>query len=153
MHYMWSSSCYCGFVARFELMCKQNNVSHISITCPSSASQQLSGLTTILSTRGMPKQLIPAGWVEKPCRYFNHESTASSCGFCHGDFAFWNGRQHCHFCGHQFHRRRCSRRIRVDGWFSRRRICPSCDYYRNVAREALMQGLSLTLRYYSSAFF
>ena len=136
--------------ARFEHTATPcvNNACHDFSTCPCSvshfSSQKVanSGLydSVDCSCRSMPKQLVPAGWVERPCRFFCQDSTASSCGFCQGEFSLWNNRRHCHFCGHVFHRRRCTRRIPVDGLFFRRRICPNCDYYRNVAAERLKQG-------------
>lgn len=88
----------------------------------------------------MPKQLIPAGWLEKPCRFLCHESSTATCGSCEGEFGLLNGRRHCSFCGHIFHRRQCTRKVHVDGLFFRRRICSKCDYYRNVAAEKLKRG-------------
>lgn len=88
----------------------------------------------------MPKHLIPAGWLENPCQFLCHESTASTCGFCEEEFSFWNGARHCQFCGHLFHRRHCTSKIQVDGVFFRRRICPRCEYYRNIAAEKLKRG-------------
>ena len=89
----------------------------------------------------MPKHLIPAGWLEQPCQFLCHESTASTCGFCEEEFSFWNGARHCHFCGHLFHRRHCTSKIQVEGLFFRRRICPRCEYYRYNAAEKLKRGM------------
>lgn len=124
-----------------------NNAHHDSITWRSPLQfqwprRELSSFLSAFLGRAMPKLLVPSGWVEKPCRYFCHESTASSCGFCEEEFGFWNGRRHCHFCGHMFHRRQCTKKIQLDGLFFRRRICPNCDYYRNVAAEKLKKGQS-----------
>ena len=123
-------------------------IDHAATTCAFPLKFQVKQLAAAISNHlrsqsyllEMPKHLIPAGWVEKPCRFFSHESTASTCGSCEGEFGLLNGRRHCSFCGHVFHRRQCTRKLHVDGLFFRRRICQNCDYYRNVASEKLKQG-------------
>lgn len=83
----------------------------------------------------MPKQLIPAGWIEKPCRFFSPTSAADVCNLCDGLFSFWNGSRHCYFCGNVFHRKQCSSKCNVEGFFFRRRICNNCEYYKGCAAQ------------------
>ena len=95
----------------------------------------------------MPKELISAGWVQKPCVFLLPESSpnAQMCEHCEGPFSWWkNGRSHCMFCGYFFHRNNsCSRKLQVEGEFFRQRICSKCHYYRVTAGSKLRAGTEL----------
>lgn len=88
----------------------------------------------------MPVNAMPAKWAEGPCLFrFPCVSTAV-CTRCKDSFTFLNGRRHCEFCGYVFHRVHCTRKIKLDGEFFRRRICTHCDFYRNIAGASLRDG-------------
>lgn len=92
----------------------------------------------------MPKELIPAGWVLKPCLFLLSPKCggAEVCGECEGEFS-WLGKtskRHCMFCGYFFHRDRCTRKVEVEGEFFKQRICSRCHYYRCTAENKLKAG-------------
>jgi hypothetical protein len=91
----------------------------------------------------MPKELVPGGWVKKPCTFLvpPDSSNAAVCGECEGRFGWWrNSKRHCMFCGDLFHKQGCTRKVQVEGEFFRQRICSRCDYYRSTAQHKLQDG-------------
>ncbi len=91
----------------------------------------------------MPKELIPADWVQKPCPFLlpPDSPAALSCGDCEGEFSMWS-RRHCMFCGHVFHSSQCTQKIKLEGEFFKQRICRKCHYYRESASHHLKIGKS-----------
>lgn len=94
----------------------------------------------------MPKELIPAGWVQKPCLFLLplRSSNAEMCAECDGEFSWLgkNSKRYCVFCGYFFHRNGCTQKVQVEGEFFRQRICLSCYTYRTIA-EKLEAGANI----------
>lgn len=91
----------------------------------------------------MPKELIPAGWVRRPCPFVLPPSAAGAelCGGCEGEFGWWGqGKRHCVFCGYLFHRQGCTHKVQVQGEFFKQIICSRCHYYRSTAQQKLQEG-------------
>ena len=110
--------------------------------------QCIAGAATEGEGAEMPKVLIPAGWLQKPCRFLvsPKSPSAAQCEECEGEFS-WLGkrsRRHCMFCGYLYHSQPCTSKIQVEGEFFKQRICSRCSYYRNTAQEKLETGKPLS---------